>query len=81
MHNISINFMKAYPWLVHAPYIGHYGYWELRQEVGRVLDFIREEIATNKKNIDYNADPTCFVNSYLKEMKRREDKGEMASFS
>uniref|UniRef100_A0A914VFG1 Cytochrome P450 n=1 Tax=Plectus sambesii TaxID=2011161 RepID=A0A914VFG1_9BILA len=78
----SVLIVQAYPWLVNVPIIGHHGYWDLRKDMLVVLDFIHDEIRENKKKIDYHREQTCFVNAYLQEMKRREEKGEdMGSFS
>uniref|UniRef100_A0A914UVP2 Cytochrome P450 n=1 Tax=Plectus sambesii TaxID=2011161 RepID=A0A914UVP2_9BILA len=77
----SVLLVQAYPWLINLPIVGHYGYWDLRRDVLVILDFLRDEINANKKTIDYNAEQTCFVNAYLQEMKRKEEKGDMGSFS
>jgi hypothetical protein len=73
--------VQAYPWLVNVPVLGHHGYWELRNDILKVVNFMTEEIIAQKKTIDYDADSTSFLHAYLKEIKRREKKGDMGSFS
>jgi hypothetical protein len=77
----AVMLVQAYPWLANVPMLGHHGYWELRNDAMAVVNFMTEEIIAQKKTIDYDAESTSFLHAYLKEIKRREKKGDMGSFS
>lgn len=77
-----VHLVQAYPWTRRLPYIGWYGYDQIREDIVNVINFMREEIKEQKKKIDYDAEPATFAAAYLQEIRKRERSGEKdSSFS
>jgi len=70
----------AIPWLRHLeplfPYLG--GGFKMLIDSNRIcMDYMQKEIDKRKAVLDLEAEPTCYVDAFLIEMRKREKEGNV----
>lgn len=72
MNRPLVHVIDGYPWLRRLPFVGYWGWGELRSITLEINKFIRKEIDTVRQ--DYirlgSGEPTNFVEAYLQEIEK-----------
>lgn len=64
----------------YLPIPGRLGYTSVKKHAEEYWGLVGKEIQSHKDTFDENAEPRDFIDAYLKEMKRRENAGDIGSF-
>ncbi|GMS91316.1 hypothetical protein PENTCL1PPCAC_13491, partial [Pristionchus entomophagus] len=67
--NLAVLIIQAWPWTRHLPIIGTRGYKVQKENIGKVQEFIEDEVNKVARSYDTNQEPANFVQSYLREMR------------
>ena len=56
-------------------------YWNLKNSSNRIFEFLETRVTEHMAEIDYNSEPTDFVDAYLREKKKHDEQGENHFYS
>uniref|UniRef100_A0A183GDC3 Cytochrome P450 n=1 Tax=Heligmosomoides polygyrus TaxID=6339 RepID=A0A183GDC3_HELPZ len=77
----KILLLDALPFLRHFDSVLGFGLKSAKQDTDKVLAFIKEEFDRHKKAVDYDQEPTNYIDCFLHEMHRREKEGTLDEFT
>jgi len=82
--SLPVTILNSYTWLRHIPLFGHFGVDAMDKQrdtfVAFMMSVLQQHKDELKNQLDEDDEPTDFVAAYLKEMKRREQRGEDMSY-
>ncbi|KAF8358504.1 hypothetical protein PRIPAC_93499 [Pristionchus pacificus] len=68
--NVWVLVLQAWPWTKHLPIIGRKGYHDPIKNISNYHNFIEEEVNKIAEIYNVNQEPTNFVQSYVRDMKK-----------
>jgi hypothetical protein len=61
-------------WLRYIPVFSSF-YYKIKQNVDRVFEFLERQVNEHLNEIDYNSEPTDFVDAYLRKKAKLDEEG------